>query len=126
MRAFLWAAVVAASIAPASAQQPAVVEIHLTNFRFAPNPVMLDHGRTYVLRLVNNASNGHDFTARDFFAASAMTSDERSRVTDGKIEVPPGQVREVRLSAPASGTFPLKCSHAFHKAFGMKGKIVVR
>lgn len=126
MRAFFLAAFVAASLSPANAQRPAVMEIHLANFRFTPNPIMLDHGRSYVLRLVNDASGGHDFTAKDFFAASSMTSAERSQVADGEIEVPAGQVREVRLTAPASGSYPLKCSHAFHKAFGMKGKIVVR
>lgn len=126
MRAFWWAALVAAPISSANAQEPAVVQIHLANFRFSPNPIMLHHGRAYVLRLVNDARGGHDFTAKDFFVASAMTSAERARVADGEIEVPPGQVREVRLTAPASGTYSLKCSHAFHKAFGMKGKIVVR
>lgn len=126
MRAFFLAAFVAASLSPANAQRAAVMEIHLANFRFTPNPIMLDHGRSYVLRLVNDASGGHDFTAKDFFAASSMTSAERSQVADGEIEVPAGQVREVRLTAPASGSYPLKCSHAFHKAFGMKGKIVVR
>lgn len=126
MRATLLAALLAASASPAGAQSPTVVEVYLTNFQFTPNPITLDHGRPYILRLMNDASGGHDFTAKDFFAASMMAPAERSRVAHGEIEVPAGQVREVRLTAPSAGIYELKCSHAFHKAFGMKGKIVVR
>ena len=63
-----FAVVVAASAA--TAQSPAVVEVRLVNFKFTPRTIVLDHGRPYVLRLVNVSSGGHDFTAPAFFAAS--------------------------------------------------------
>jgi uncharacterized cupredoxin-like copper-binding protein len=47
-------------------------------------------------------------------------------IAEGGIEVPAGQAVEVHLTAPAAGTYKLKCSHAFHKMFGMSGSIVVR
>jgi uncharacterized cupredoxin-like copper-binding protein len=112
---------------PALAQAPTVIEIQLANFSFTPKTIVLDRGQSYVLKLANVADGGHDFTARDFFAASAIAAADRHLVTDGEVEVPPGQVREIHLSAPgAAGKYQLKCTHSFHKMFGMSGSIVVR
>ena len=110
----------------ATAQAPAVVEVHLSNFKFSPNQVVLDHGHSYVLRLVNDGGGGHDFTASDFFAKASVSATDRGLIQDGEVEVPGHQVREVHLTAPGAGQYALKCSHSFHKAFGMSGKIVVR
>ncbi len=110
----------------ATAQAPTVLEIHLSNFRFTPQSIVLDHGRPYVLRLVNDGGGGHDFTASEFFAGSAIAPRDRAMVMEGEVEVPGHQVREVQLTAPRAGHYKLKCSHPFHKTFGMKGTIVVR
>jgi uncharacterized cupredoxin-like copper-binding protein len=114
------------AMSPATAQAPATVEVQLANFKFTPNPIVLDHGRPYVLRLVNVASGGHDFTASEFFAAAAVAPADRRWVQEGVVEVPAGQVREIHLTAPVAGSYKLKCSHSFHKMFGMSGSIVVR
>jgi uncharacterized cupredoxin-like copper-binding protein len=114
------------ALSPTPAQAPATVQVQLANFKFAPNTIVLDHGRSYVLRLVNVASGGHDFTAKAFFAAAAVAPGDRRWVQEGEIEVPSGQVREIHLTAPAAGSYKLKCSHTFHKMFGMSGTIVVR
>jgi len=111
---------------PASAQAPATVQVQLANFSFTPKSIALDHGRPYVLRLVNVASGGHDFTAAAFFAAAAVAPGDRRWVQEGMVEVPSGQVREIHLTAPAAGSYKLKCSHSFHKMFSMSGTIVVR
>lgn len=111
---------------PAPAQAPAAVNVQLSNFKFAPNAIVLNHGQPYVLRLANVASGGHDFSAPAFFAASSIAAPDRASIKDGTIEVPAGQVREIHLTAPAAGTYNLKCTHAFHKMFGMSGSIVVR
>lgn len=113
-------------MSPGSAQAPTTVNVELSNFKFQPKTIVLDHGRAYVLRLHNAADGGHDFTARDFFAAAAIAAEDRRLVTEGEVEVPPGQVREIRLTAPAAGRYNLKCTHSFHKMFGMSGEIVVR
>lgn len=111
---------------PSPAVSPTTVEIQLANFRFTPNTIVLDHGRPYVLRLVNVSSGGHDFTAPAFFAAATVTPGDHRWVQEGEVEVPPGQVREIHLTAPAPGSYKLKCTHSFHKVFGMSGRIVVR
>ena len=111
---------------PAAAQAPATVNVQLANFKFTPNTIVLDHGRPYVLRLANRSSGGHDFTAPDFFAASAIAASDRSLIREGAVEVPGGQVREIHLSAPAPGRYKLKCTHTMHKMMGMSGTILVR
>jgi uncharacterized cupredoxin-like copper-binding protein len=111
---------------PATPQAPAAVNVQLSNFKFTPNTIVLDHGRPYVLRLFNASSGGHDFSAPTFFAASTIEPSDRRLVTEGEVEVPAGQLREIRLTAPAAGSYKLKCTHTFHKAFGMSGKLIVR
>jgi len=115
------------ALSPASAQAPATIQVQLANFKFTPRTIVLDHGRPYVLRLVNVASGGHDFTAAAFFAAATVAPGDRRLVEEGEVEVPAGQVREIHLTAPAAaGSYKLKCSHSFHKMLGMSGTIVVR
>ncbi|MFL6723244.1 MAG: cupredoxin domain-containing protein [Sphingomicrobium sp.] len=111
---------------PMAAQAPTVVNVQLANFKFTPRSIVLDHGHAYVLRLQNVASGGHDFTASDFFAAANVAAGDRRYVSDGEVEVPAGQVREIHLTAPGAGKYSLKCSHSFHKMFGMSGSIIVR
>ena len=110
----------------APAQAPATVPVQLANFSFTPRTIVLDHGRPYVLRLANVSGGGHDFTATEFFAAAAVAPGDRRLIQEGEVEVPSGQVREIHLTAPAAGSYKLKCSHSFHKMFGMSGTIVVR
>jgi uncharacterized cupredoxin-like copper-binding protein len=100
--------------------------VQLSNFKFTPRTLVLDHGRAYVLRLSNASNGGHDFSAPAFFAAAAIAPNDRRWVVDGEVEVPPGQTREIRLTAPAAGRYKLRCTHTFHKAFGMSGTITVR
>ena len=112
---------------PAAPQAPAVINVQMANFKFTPNSIVLDHGHAYVLRLQNVADGGHDFTASEFFAAANVVAEDRRLVTEGEVEVPAGQTREIHLTAPAAaGSYKLKCSHSFHKMFGMSGTIVVR
>lgn len=110
----------------AVAQTPAVVEVHMTNFKFAPQPIALVHGQPYTLRVVNDASGGHNLTAKAFFDAAQVTPHDRPLISaKGTIEVPAGQAREIHLVAPAAGDYAVKCTHFLHESFGMKGRIVV-
>jgi uncharacterized cupredoxin-like copper-binding protein len=125
--AFLFAAPLALLGAQDAAPQAAqTVNVQLSNFKFTPRTIILDHGRPYALRLYNASSGGHDFTAPAFFAAAAIVPGDRRWVRGGEVEVPPGQLREIRLTAPAPGRYKLKCTHQFHKFFGMSGTIIVR
>jgi len=108
------------------AQAPTPIAVQLSNFEFTPETIVLDHGRSYVLRLANSSSGGHDFAAPAFFAASAIAAADRALVQEGSVEVPGGEIREIHLTAPRAGTYKLKCTHTMHKMFGMSGSIVVR
>ena len=112
--------------AAAMAQPAPTVMVQMSNFKFTPNKIVLDHGRPYVLRLVNVAGGGHDFTAPTFFSAANIAPADRHFMAEGEVEVPAGQAIDIHLTAPAAGSYKVKCSHAFHKMFGMSGTIVVR
>jgi plastocyanin len=96
------------------------VEVSLSSFDFTPSTIHLHAGRPVLLHLVNTGSGGHDFTAPAFFAAAQM----RKPAGKGSIEVDGHRSVDVAL-VPRAGDYPLKCSHAFHKTFGMTGRIVV-
>jgi uncharacterized cupredoxin-like copper-binding protein len=117
-----------ASLAASSvpAQAPAVVNVQLANFKFTPKDIVLKHGQSYVLHLTNVSDGGHDFVAEAFFDAANVAPADRRLIAEGGVEVPSGQAVEIHLTAPAApGSFKLKCSHTFHKTFGMSGTIVV-
>lgn len=115
--------------APAAAASPdwghaARVDVTLSNFAYAPRTIHLRAGQPVVLHLVNAASGGHDFTAKQFFAAAVLRPQDRSGIRNGSIELRAHQSRDVAL-VPRAGRYPLKCTHSFHKMFGMAGEIVV-
>ncbi|HET9336775.1 MAG TPA: cupredoxin domain-containing protein [Sphingomicrobium sp.] len=111
----------------ATPQAPTAVNVQLSNYKFTPRTIVLDHGRPYVLRLHNASGGGHDFTAPAFFAASRVAPEDRRLVAEGEVEVRPGTTHEIHLTAPAApGRYKVKCTHTFHKFFGMSGTIVVR
>jgi uncharacterized cupredoxin-like copper-binding protein len=100
------------------------VDVELSSFAFTPSTLHLRAGRPVVLHLVNSASGGHDFTAPAFFAAAQLRPQDRARVGKGSIDLRGRQSADVAL-VPKAGNYPLKCSHAFHKTFGMSGRILV-
>jgi uncharacterized cupredoxin-like copper-binding protein len=114
--------------APAAAQDwshAPRVEVKLANFSYSPRTLHLHAGQPVILHLVNTASGGHDFTAERFFAAADVRGADRPKLgEEGEVELKGGQSADVAL-IPKAGHYPLKCSHAFHKMFGMTGEIVV-
>lgn len=117
-----------ASLAATSvpAQSPAVVNVQLSSFKFTPNDIVLKHGQAYVLRLTNISDGGHDFVSEAFFGAANVAPSDRRLIIEGGVEIPSGQAIDIHLTAPAApGNFKLKCSHTFHKTFGMSGTIRV-
>ena len=126
---FALAAALAAAPFAAGAQAPdwsraTRVEVTLANFSYSPRRIHLRAGQPVVLHLVNSASGGHDFTAGAFFSAASIRPQDRGAVNGGRVELRGHQSRDVAL-VPRAGTYALKCSHTFHKAFGMTGEIVV-
>lgn len=122
--AFLLALPAAAAAQAPDWAQAQRVEVKLSSFDFAPSTLHLRAGRPVVLHLVNTGSGGHDFAASAFFAAARIRPRDRGAVGRGRVEVRGGRSVDIFL-VPRVGRYPLKCSHAFHKAFGMTGRIVV-
>jgi uncharacterized cupredoxin-like copper-binding protein len=117
-----WLAPTAAIGQPAPVQQ---VDVILSDFKFAPSAITLTAGVPVRLRIVNEGSGGHDFTARDFFTAAKMDGDTRKRVGNGKISLRKGASIELMIT-PVAGTYALHCAHFLHSSFGMTGSITVR
>jgi plastocyanin len=115
------------AVPSATAQAPTVFNVQLSSFKFTPKTIVLDRGRSYVLRLTNVSKDGHDFTAPAFFAASRIAAEDRHMVRAGEVEVHPGMTHAIRLTTPAApGRYKVKCTHTFHKLLGMSGTIIVR
>ena len=116
-----------ATAAPAVAQNwnnAGEFTVTLSNFEFEPEVIHLRAGEPVRLRLVNRGSGGHDFTAPAFFAAAKVKPSDAAAIDEGSVEVEGGRIREIEL-VPAAGRYKLKCTHAFHKLFGMSGEIIV-
>ena len=110
-------------VIPAAAQPVApTTTIHLSNFKILPGPIQLAAGKPVTLVFVNDSGSGHDFTARQFFAASKITA---GSAPNGRIEFTGHETKSITL-VPAAGTYQAHCSHFLHESFGMSDEIVVR
>src|SRR5687768_4276347 len=122
--ALLLASIPVAVAAAPDWSRAARVEVKLANFSYSPKTIRLRAGQPVLLRLVNASSSGHDFTARQFFAASTVRPQDQGAVAGGSVELRGRQSRDIML-VPRAGRYPLKCTHTLHKAFGMSGRIIV-
>jgi plastocyanin len=116
LAAFL--SVLAAS--PAAAQ-PQAITIGVFSFGFTPKPIHLRAGQPVTLTFVNQSGHGHDFTAPEFFAASAISA---GAAPGGKIPLAGHQTKSITLT-PRAGTYPAHCSHFLHSSMGMTASILV-
>ena len=92
--------------------------VTLSNYRFDPNIIALQHGRPYRLHLVNPSTRKHNFVAPAFLAAAGQSP--------RPIEVGAGSSVDVAIAAPAAGNYPLKCTHFTHALRGMTGWVIVK
>jgi uncharacterized cupredoxin-like copper-binding protein len=122
---FLLGSALCAPTGPVAAQ-PASVEIELSNFKFTPATINLEHGRDYVLHFVNRSSGGHDFSAPAFFAAAKVAAEDQGKLSkSGRVALGGGEEARIHLTAPAAGHYKVSCTHFMHTTFGMTGEIVV-
>jgi plastocyanin len=114
---------VAAFLIPSTAAPApqSVQTVALYSYGYAPPAIHLAAGKPVTLNFVNRSGNGHDFTARSFFAKSRILAGSAS---NGEIDLDPGQTRSVTL-IPVAGRYKVHCGHFFHKQMGMRGTIVV-
>ena len=103
------------------AAQPQAITISVFSFGFTPKPIHLRAGQPVTLTFVNQSSHGHDFTAPEFFAASAVSA---GAAPGGKIPLAGNQTKSITLT-PRTGTYPAHCSHFLHSSMGMTDQIVV-
>jgi uncharacterized cupredoxin-like copper-binding protein len=115
-------------VGAAGAQSATTISVSLTNFKFTPSTITLKSGTTYTLHLVNNGGSSHDFSAPEFFKASAVSPADKSKIDseDGDVDLDSGQSVDVTLTPAKPGTYKLVCTHFMHQTFGMTGTIVVQ
>ncbi|MGZ3172271.1 MAG: cupredoxin domain-containing protein [Croceibacterium sp.] len=129
-RSFAAVAILLASQMPlagltAQGAAPETVSVELSNFKFTPSALALQSGHLYRLHLVNAAGGGHDFSAPEFFAASAIAPEDQAKVVGGKVKLEGKQSVDVTLTPQKAGTYPLTCTHFMHSGMGMKGQITI-
>src|SRR5215213_10537017 len=98
-----------------AAAQPAAQTITLWSYGFAPRPIHLAAGRPVTLVFVNRSGSSHDFTAKAFFANSAIRA---GAAPGGEIELRGHETRSITL-VPRAGTYSAHCTHFLHTQFGM-------
>ena len=101
--------------------QPSAVTLDVASFSFAPKPLHLAAGKPVTISFVNHSGSSHDFTAKEFFAASAITS---GAAPGGKIDLAGHETKAITL-VPRAGTYAAHCSHFLHSSMGMTDTIVV-
>jgi plastocyanin len=101
------------------------VTVMLSSFKFAPATLRLRAGQPVILHLENAGSGGHDFSAPAFFKGATVRPQDAGKAAGGSVDVDGHASVDIAL-VPAAGTYPLRCTHAFHSMFGMKGSIVVQ
>ena len=105
--------------------QAATVTVNLSDYAFMPETVQMDGGKPYILRLVNSGTDGHDFTAPDFFQAAQVYAGDAGKISNGQVDLREASEITIRL-VPTRGTYELICTHFGHAALGMTGYIQVR
>ena len=111
------------AVSTAQAQPAAPVQvINLQSYSYSPTPIALKAGQPVTLQFVNRSGSGHDFTAPKFFQSARILA---GHADNGTVDVRPGQSANVTL-IPSAGTYPVHCSHPFHKILGMRSTIHVQ
>src|SRR5271154_935724 len=124
----LAALVLGAAIAAAGAAfaQPSVINIQLSEYKYAPMQLTLEHGQAYVLHVTNTGGKAHDLSAKAFFQTVALAPGSAAKVKDGDVDLDEGESVDVALTPQKPGSYEMHCTHPFHSMLGMKGQIVVR
>lgn len=101
--------------------QPAQIIVQVWSFGFAPRPLHLAAGKPVTLIFINQSGGGHNFTAREFFAASTISA---GAAPGGKVALVGHETKSITL-IPRSGSYEVHCSHFLHAAMGMTNQIIV-
>jgi plastocyanin len=102
----------------------ATIEVRLSSFAFDPENLRLKAGVPIRLRLVNDGSGGHDFSAPAFFAASSILPGSL-QPPNGDVAVRSHQTVEIAVVPRTPGIYRVECTHFLHNFFGMHGTVEV-
>ena len=100
------------------------ITVRMSSFAFDPEQLRVKAGVPVRLRLVNESSGGHDFSAPAFFAASTFARGS-SPPPNGDVAVGPHRTVEVALVPRTQGIYRVECTHFLHSLFGMHGTVEV-
>lgn len=114
---------VSQSNSPAAASVQSV-SVRLSNFAFNPNHLVLKASVPIRLRLINDSSGGHNFSAPAFFAASSVQPGSIIPV-NGAVAVSSEQTVELTVVPHTPGQYKVDRTHFLHHFFGMTGTIDV-
>ena len=117
------AAPAAPSYVPANSAS-GIVSVVLADFSFSHDHITLRAGVPIRMRLLNQSTGGHDFSAPAFFAASDFPPGSTAPA-GGKVEVDSHQTVEIALTPRVPGSYPVECTHFLHSLFGMTATIEV-
>ena len=128
MRSLLLSLSLLALAAPAEAapdwREAREYDVLLSSFDIQPQSIAFKAGEPVRLRLINNSSIAHSFSAKDFFASGEVRPRDARLISGGKVDVGPGDTREV-LIVPKAGRYSARCANLFHRVMGMSARIVV-
>lgn len=99
-------------------------DVLLSSFDIQPQSIAFKAGEPVRLRLINNSSIAHSFSAKGFFSSGEIRPRDQKLVSGGKIDVGPGDTREVMI-VPKAGRYSARCANLFHRVMGMNASIVV-
>ena len=99
-------------------------DVLLSSFDIQPQSIAFKAGEPVRLRLINNSSIAHSFSAKDFFTSGEVRPRDTRLISGGKVDVGPGDTREV-LIVPSAGRYGARCGNLFHRVMGMSASIVV-
>ena len=128
MRSLFLSLLLLAPAAPAQAapdwRDAREYDVLLSSFDIQPQSIALKAGEPVRLRLINNSSISHSFSAGDFFSSGEVRPRDKKLVSGGKIDVGAGDTREV-LIVPKAGRYSARCANLFHRVMGMSASIIV-
>ena len=99
-------------------------DVLLSSFDIQPDEIELKAGEPVRFRFINNSTIPHSFSAGEFFRSGEVRPRDRRLVSSGKVEVQPGDEREV-IIVPKAGRYSARCGSLYHRVLGMTARIIV-
>ena len=90
------------------------VSMKAENYKFIPNHIQAKKGTDLQISVENVSGTTHNITVKD----------PRGNIL-ASVDLPPKEIRIVKVKLTQSGTYPFNCDKFLHTTLGMKGEIEV-